>query len=101
MHVTAFGDHVGFGASEIGATLHGDHLHACWSAEESLLIQVVDELCSSGTLHEATLGRFQERFPADQQLEIMALAGNYHTVSFVANVARLPPETFAARFDAL
>jgi hypothetical protein len=31
-----------------------------------------------------------------QQLEIFALCGNYHTISFVANAARLQPEAFAA-----
>jgi hypothetical protein len=43
---------------------------------------------------------FQEAWTLEQQLEILALCGAYHTVSFVANTAQLPPEPFGVRFPA-
>ena len=45
-------------------------------------------LVSSGAI---ALGR-------EAQLEVLALVGNYHTISFVAKTAELTPELFAARF---
>jgi hypothetical protein len=98
VHVAAFGAHVGFGKAEIHATRYGDHQADCWAPVESLLIQVVDELCVSGTVNDRLLRPFQEAFSHEQQLEIFALCGNYHTVSLVANVSRVALEDFAARF---
>jgi alkylhydroperoxidase family enzyme len=98
VHVAAFGAHIEFGEVEIDATRHGDHLTACWEATESLLVEVVDELCASGTLNDCLVQRFQANFSKEQQLEVMALCGNYHTVSFVANVSRVALEDFSARF---
>jgi hypothetical protein len=45
-----------------------------------------------------TLVQFETDWTAEQQLEILALCGTYNTVSFVANVARLENEPFAAKF---
>ncbi len=98
VHAAAFGAYVDFGEAELHATQHGDHRADCWVSVESLLVQVVDELCVSGTLNDSLLQRFQEVFSNEQQLEILALCGNYHTVSFVANVSRVALEDFGARF---
>lgn len=98
VHVAAFGEHVKFTPEQIQATRLGDHTAACWSGEESLLIQVVDELCATGRVQDETFSRFQQAFSVEQQLEILALCGNYHTVSFVANTARLDGEPFAVKF---
>lgn len=87
VHVAAFGAHVGFGEAEYQATRHSNHLAACWQPVESLLVQVVDELCASGTLDDCLLQRFQTAFSKEQQLEVLALCGNYHTISFIANVS--------------
>jgi hypothetical protein len=98
VHVAAFGAYVDFGEAELHATQHCDHHADCWASVESLLVQVVDELCVSATLNDDLRQRFQETFSNEQQLEVLALCGNYHTVSFVANVSRIAPEDFAARF---
>jgi alkylhydroperoxidase family enzyme len=69
---------------------------ALWSPAEAGLLQAIDQLCSAGRLDEACQARFEADWTLAQQLEICALAGTYQTVSFVANLARLPPEAFAA-----
>jgi hypothetical protein len=43
---------------------------------------------------------FQQLWSREEQLEIIALCGTYHTVSFVANCATMELEDFAARFPA-
>ena len=72
----------------------------CWTAGELNLLSVVDQLCASGVLDSRTLAEFQSNWSREQQLEIMALVGTYSTISFVANVAMLPCEPFAANFPA-
>lgn len=98
VHVTAFGKAAELTESQIRETRLGDHMSGCWSADESLLIEVVDELCFGGNIGDATRSRFQRTWTAQQQLEIIALCGNYHTICYVANVARLGRESFGARF---
>lgn len=98
VHVAAFGEHVKFSAAQIEATALHDHRAQCWNARESLLIQALDELCAQGRMHAQTLEAFRQTWTLDQQLEIFALAGNYHAIAFVANSAALPLETFAATF---
>lgn len=98
VHVAAFAKRAELTEAQIAATRSGQANSPCWSPEESLLIGAVDELCHAGRIEDATLASVQETWTLDQQLEILALCGNYHTVSFVANTARLAPEPFAARF---
>lgn len=57
-----------------------------------------DELCARGRLEGPTRDALQATWTREQQLEILALAGNYHTVSFVANVSEIEPEPWAAHF---
>jgi alkylhydroperoxidase family enzyme len=98
VHVAAFGDHVGFTGGQIADTLASKPTPDLWDPTERLLLEVVDGLCMKADLGRSLLDAFQAEFDQAQQLEVMALVGNYHTVSNVANVARLPAEPFAAVF---
>ncbi len=69
-----------------------------WSEREARLISAVDGFCHRGVLSDDELDAFTEDWSKSQQLEILALCGTYHTISLVANAARLAPEPFAARF---
>ncbi|WP_197042068.1 carboxymuconolactone decarboxylase family protein [Sandarakinorhabdus oryzae] len=68
---------------------------ALWSADEACLLHALDQLCRDGRLDDATQARFEADWSLAQQLEVCALAGAYQTVSFVANLARLPHEAFS------
>jgi 4-carboxymuconolactone decarboxylase len=70
---------------------------ALWTAEEAGLLRALDQLCSSGRLDDPTQAQFEAEWTLPQQLEICALAGAYQTISFVANLARLPHEAFSVR----
>jgi len=98
VHVAGFAKHVGFTDQQIKATRLGRSDSNCWNSDESVLLQSVDELCYSGSLSPETRNRFQSLFTVEQQLEIFALCGNYHTVSFVANTAEIGCEPFGAKF---
>ena len=96
VHVSVFADAAHLTQDQVQATRLGQS--DCWSAEELRLISVVDQLCANGELDSETLVHFRSDWSREQQLEIMALIGTYSTISYVANVAKLPREQFAASF---
>lgn len=98
VHAAAFAKLAGLDPGQLRATRRSNPDAPCWTPQESLLIRAVDQICEAGRISGATLGEFQEAWTLEQQLEILALCGAYHTVSFVANTAQLPPEPFGARF---
>ncbi len=100
VHVTVFAEAAGFTTEQVEATVNETPQAPCWAGRESTLLSVIDSLSATGNLPDATLQAFREGWSVAQQLEVIALCGTYHTISQVANVARLPPERFAARFPA-
>ncbi|GJL88836.1 MAG: hypothetical protein DHS20C03_25450 [Minwuia thermotolerans] len=98
VHVTVFAEAAGFTPAQVAATVQADPQAACWTGRESTLLSVTDGLAATGGLPDSVLQSFRDGWTVAQQLEVIALCGTYHTVSQVANVARLSPEGFAARF---
>ncbi len=98
VHVAAFSQAAGLTEEQITATRLGSSDSTCWSAQESLLIECVDQLCDRATIDDVEYRRFQECWTVEEQLEILALCGNYHLVSFVANTSRIENEPMAAAF---
>ena len=90
VHVATFANAAKFSPDQILASTQIDA--DCWTPSEQLLINVIDGFCHQGKLSADLLTQFQDCWSVEQQLEIMALIGNYHTVSFVANAATLPLE---------
>ena len=98
VHVAIFAKAAGLSDAQVAATRNGAANEVVWSDSESLLIRCVDNLCDRGSIADAQLADFQKTWSLDAQLEIMALCGTYHTVSFVANSARLDNEDFGTQF---
>ncbi len=98
VHVATFSKAAGLDKEQVIATRLGSAGQDCWSPVDSLLIKCVDELCAHAKIQDDTLDQFQEQWNLEQQLEIMALCGNYHTICFVANTTRLPREEMAVAF---
>ena len=98
VHVAFFGARVALTPEQVRATAHGDADDPVWSDEERLLVRLVDELHDTATISEDLWKALAASFSAEQRLELIALVGFYHTVSFFANGLRLAPEKFAAAF---
>jgi alkylhydroperoxidase family enzyme len=98
VHVALFAKRVGFGETEIAATLHGSSNAACWSAEEQDLLALVDELVDSHTIGEKAWTEARAHFDEAQLLEAIALVGYYHTISFLCRGLSLPLESWSAHF---
>jgi alkylhydroperoxidase family enzyme len=99
VHVAFFAGKAKFSDAEIRATVHGST--AEWIApEESVLIAFADALIAAGTVDDAIWQRAAEHFKADQLIEIIALVGFYHLVSFTVNATGVALEPGAPRFPA-
>lgn len=99
VHVTTFAQVANLTSQQVDATRLVDSQQDCWNDEERLLIDCVDQLCRDAVIAADTYTRFQAQWNLEQQLEIMALCGNYHLISFVANSSRIELEPTMARFD--
>jgi alkylhydroperoxidase family enzyme len=98
VHVTIFASAAKLSTAQVAATCDIVVDRDLWSPQEANLLHALDQICTGGRMDEETLAVFQEAWTKEQQLEIFALCGTYHTISFVANHARLPNEPFGARF---
>jgi alkylhydroperoxidase/carboxymuconolactone decarboxylase family protein YurZ len=98
VHVASFSKAAGLTKEQVAATRLGRPDQACWPQNDTLLLKCVDELCLHAKIQDDTLVQFQDQWSLEQQLEIMALCGNYHTICFVANTSRLPGEEMGSTF---
>lgn len=96
VHVALFAQRAGLSKTDITATLATapDGL----SPQEALLLQAVDALHDSAAIPDETWNGLTQHYTDAQLIELIALVGNYHTVSFITNAARIELESFAPRF---
>jgi alkylhydroperoxidase family enzyme len=99
VHVGFFAAKAKFSVAEIHATVHGDA--SSWPAtEEAVLIEFADALVATGTVDDALWQKAAAHYKADQLIEIIALVGFYHLVSFTVNATGVALEPGAPRFPA-
>ena len=96
VHVAFFAERVGFTPEQVRATVQGGSDDRAWIDEERLLVRLVDELHDSAAISDPLWESLTDAFSLEQILELIALVGFYHTVSFLANGLRLAPEPYAA-----
>ena len=96
VHVTFFADRVGLTPAQVAATAGGDE--QALPERERLLLRLADELHDRAQVSDALWEALRLQWREDQLIELIALAGFYHLISFVANTLRVPPETYGARF---
>lgn len=98
VHVGFFGAKAKFSEAEIAVTVHGSA--SDWKPEEAVLVEIADALVDSGTVDDALWQRAAAHYKADQLIEIIALVGFYHLVSFTVNATGVALEPGAPRFPA-
>ncbi len=98
VHVALFAERAGLDASQIRATALGAANDAAWTARESLLIRLVDSLHDTSAVDDDLWTSLKGEFTDEQLIECIVLTGFYHTVSFVTNALRIPPEPYGASF---
>jgi alkylhydroperoxidase family enzyme len=98
VHVAFFAERIGFAPENVAATVNGPSNAACWTPQEQALITVVDDLVEHRTISQGSWTGLAAHFDETQILEVIALVGYYHTISFLCRGLDLPLESYAARF---
>jgi len=100
VHVTIFADRAGLSAEQVASTVAGTADARCWAPDEQALLALVDDLVDRRGISDATWVSLTAHFDDAQILEVVALIGYYHTISFLCVGLELPLESYAARFPA-
>ena len=98
VHAAIFGEQVGLTGDRLRATVTGDRTSTCWSPEEAMLIEFVDALHERAAIDDDLWERMSRHWSDAQLLELTMLAGLYHAISFVINVAGVAREDYAPAF---
>ena len=99
VHVTAFAARVGLDAAQVAATTRPDAADdTAWSPSDRLLIRLADELHDTATVSSELFAALAAHWSEAQIIELLVVAGFYHTVSFVTNALAIEREEFGARF---
>jgi alkylhydroperoxidase family enzyme len=98
VHARVFGLAAGLDEAQLAAIVTEGPENACWSESDRLLIRMVDELHETGTISDALWPYLPQHWSDQQLLDLIALAGQYHSISFLANALRVPLESWAPRF---
>lgn len=96
VHVAYFGPKAGFSAAELTATVHGGA--EAWKADEAMLIRLTDALVDAKTIGDALWAEAGAYFDSAQMIEIVALVGFYHLVSFTVNATGVAQEPGTPKF---
>jgi alkylhydroperoxidase family enzyme len=98
VHVAAYGAKAGWTATEIHASVHADAGAACWKPDEASIVRLADALHDTNDVDDALWTELRTIFAEDQLVELVMLAGFYHSVSFTLRAFRVPLEPSAPRF---
>jgi 4-carboxymuconolactone decarboxylase len=98
VHVTFYGTAVGLSPQQIEATVKGSPNDPVWSERQALLIRLADELHETARVSDGLWEDLAARWNEAQLVELIALVGQYHTVSYLTNVFRVELEDGAPRF---
>lgn len=100
VHVKLFGAAAGLDEATVNRTWSQGSATPEWGTEERLVLRLCEELHATSTLGEELWRELAAVFEIPQLLELMALAGFYHAISYFVNGCRVPLETWAARAPA-
>jgi alkylhydroperoxidase family enzyme len=100
VHAAFFAERAELTPEQVRATVVGASGDAVWSAREQLIVRLADELHETNSVSDGLWSELGAEFEDEQILELIVLAGFYHTVSYLTNALRLPLEAYGARFPA-
>jgi 4-carboxymuconolactone decarboxylase len=98
VHARVFGRAAGLDESELAAIVREGPEKECWSESDRILIRMADELHETAAISDDLWRQLVRHWSEEQLLELLALAGQYHLISFLANSLRVPLEAWTPRF---
>ena len=100
VHAAIFARRFGLSQAEVAASRRAGSRDALWSERDRLLIRLVDELHEQATLSDELWHAMRPLWSDEQLIELIVLAGFYHTISFVTNALAIPLEDSGERSPA-
>ena len=98
VHVAFFAERVGFTPEQVAASCGPEASAGAFPDRERLLIRLVDALHDEARVDDALWAALRAEWTEAQLIELVALTGFYHLISFVTTALRIPPEPYGARF---
>lgn len=98
VHVQIFQPHTGMSDAQIADTAAPALDAGLWREDERLILELADALHATARLEDALHARLAETFSAEQLVELVVLAGFYHTISFAIGAFAIDNEPDAPRF---
>jgi alkylhydroperoxidase family enzyme len=93
VHVAAFAAKAELTGDQVSSLARGGPDDPCWTQpRDRTVLALVDELHDTSTVTDATWGSASEHFTTEQLLDLLALAGWYHAISYLARAAQVPLE---------
>jgi len=93
IHVLTFAAKAELTAEQVRSLARGDVRDACWTdPRDRSVIALVDIVHDTATVDDATWAAASVHFTPAQLLDLLALAGWYHAISYLANAAQVPGE---------
>jgi alkylhydroperoxidase family enzyme len=98
VHVSAFSAMAGLDEKAVRATALASPESITGGDDDALLFRLADELHDTSGVSDALWSAVAARWSEAELLEMIALAGFYHLISFTVNAARVEHEGWAASF---
>jgi alkylhydroperoxidase family enzyme len=98
VHVAGFSEKAKWTPEQVHATVQGGAENECWSVEEKLVIRLSDQLHDSSQVDDLLWAELAAHFSPEQIIELIMLAGSYHSISYLVNACKIQLETAAPRF---
>jgi alkylhydroperoxidase family enzyme len=98
VHVKIFQPHTGMTDPHIAATVHGKADDPLWQEDEGAILALADALHAKSRIDDALYARLENSFSPEQMVELVVLAGFYHTISFAIGAFAIENEKDAPRF---
>ena len=95
VHVAFFAERVGLTAEQVAAIANGDE--SAFPERERLLLRLVDALHDEARVSDELWAALRAHWSEEQLIELVALTGFYHLISFATNALRIPLEPYGAR----
>ena len=101
VHIASYMKKAELTEAQVYSTVHGDGSDDCWSDKDRAVMNMVDELHDTGRLTDTAFDHLARHFDTEQIIELFALAGWYHAISYMANGLGTELEDWAPRFPGI
>lgn len=98
VHVATYATKAELTPAQVRSLVWGSPDDSCWDDHDRALIRMCDSLHHSAWIDDHLWDELRARHSEEAMLELLLLAGFYHTVSYLVNGLQLPLEPGASRF---